>query len=151
MHNSGGMKILFVINPVSGGRQKHDWEASIREFFKNKPHVIEFYLLTGGNDKVSIQHHLERIRPDRVVAVGGDGSVNDIVKGLLGSNTALAIIPKGSGNGMARTLGIPRDVKAAIEIIDRHVAVLKVALPYEKSDHELGICSMTMPRMRGAP
>lgn len=54
-----------------------------------------------------------------VVAVGGDGSVNDIMNGLLGTDTALAIIPKGSGNGMARTMEIPLAEKDAITIINK--------------------------------
>jgi YegS/Rv2252/BmrU family lipid kinase len=53
-----------------------------------------------------------------VAAVGGDGSVNDVAKGLVGSKTALAIIPKGSGNGMARSLEIPLDVAQAIKVIN---------------------------------
>lgn len=130
MHNSGGMKILFVINPVSGGRQKHDWEASIREFFKNKPHVIEFYLLTGGNDKVSIQHHLERIRPDRVVAVGGDGTVKMLAEVLKETSTPLGILPAGSANGMARELKIPLQIEEALRVITegtcRKIDVIKI-------------------------
>jgi YegS/Rv2252/BmrU family lipid kinase len=54
-----------------------------------------------------------------VVAVGGDGSVNDVIKGLLGTDSLLAIIPKGSGNGLARTLSIPLDLAKAIQTINR--------------------------------
>ena len=50
-------KILFVNNPVSGGKEKQDWESSIRDFFKELPHSIEIFLLTGKNDSVSIKHH----------------------------------------------------------------------------------------------
>src|SRR6185295_17049123 len=53
-----------------------------------------------------------------VVAVGGDGSVNEIAKGLVGSTTAMAIIPTGSGNGLARHLKIPLDLKKAMEVIN---------------------------------
>jgi YegS/Rv2252/BmrU family lipid kinase len=54
---------------------------------------------------------------DTVVAVGGDGSINEIAQGLIGSNTALAIIPLGSGNGLARALKIPMKVPLALELI----------------------------------
>lgn len=64
-----------------------------------------------------------------VVAVGGDGSVNDVVKGLKNSNTVLGIIPKGSGNGMARTLSIPLSIKKAIEVINKN-HVLKIDVGY---------------------
>lgn len=111
------MKILFVINPVSGGKEKHDWEASIRDFFKEKPHAIEFYLLTGKNDKVSIQHHLERIQPDRVVAVGGDGTVKMLAQLLKETSIPLGILPAGSANGMARELKIPLKIEDALDVI----------------------------------
>ncbi len=117
MHNSSGMKILFVINPVSGGKQKHDWEASIRDFFKNTPHTIEFYLLTGSNDKISIQHHLERSRPDRVVAVGGDGTVKMLAEILKETSIPLGILPAGSANGMARELKVPMEIEEALRVI----------------------------------
>ena len=54
-----------------------------------------------------------------MVAVGGDGSVNETAKGLIGSKTAMAILPTGSGNGLARHLKIPLDLKKAMEVINR--------------------------------
>ncbi len=54
-----------------------------------------------------------------VVAVGGDGSVADVAKGIYGTETALAILPKGSGNGFARSLGIPLSLTAAIDCINK--------------------------------
>ncbi len=56
---------------------------------------------------------------DIIVAVGGDGSVNEIGKSLINSNTTLAIIPAGSGNGLARDLGISMNIKNAIEHINK--------------------------------
>lgn len=53
-----------------------------------------------------------------VVAVGGDGSVNEVARGLIGSSTAMAIMPAGSGNGFARHMKIPLDLKKAMEIIN---------------------------------
>jgi len=55
---------------------------------------------------------------DIVVAVGGDGSVNETAAGLIGTQTAMAIIPTGSGNGLARHLGIPLNLKKALEVIN---------------------------------
>jgi diacylglycerol kinase (ATP) len=117
MQNTKALKILFVVNPVSGGKQKHDWEAAIREFFREKPHAIEFYLLTGKDDKVSIQHHLERIQPDRVVAVGGDGTVKMLVEFLKETTIPLGILPAGSANGMAKELKIPLQINEALTLI----------------------------------
>jgi YegS/Rv2252/BmrU family lipid kinase len=117
MQNQKGLKILFVINPVSGGKEKQDWEASIREFFKDKLHAIDFYLLTGKNDKISIQHHIDRVQPDRVVAVGGDGTIKMLATILKETPIALGILPAGSANGMARELKIPLQAQEALKII----------------------------------
>ena len=55
-----------------------------------------------------------------VIAVGGDGTVNEVARSLTHSNTALGIIPCGSGNGLARHLMLPMDVRKAVEIINLH-------------------------------
>jgi YegS/Rv2252/BmrU family lipid kinase len=117
MQNQEGLKILFVINPVSGGKGKNDWETSIRQFFKDKPHSIEFYLLRGEGDKISIQHHIDRIQPNRVVAVGGDGTVKMLADLLKETRTELGILPAGSANGMARELKIPLQCDKALQVI----------------------------------
>lgn len=117
MQNPQPLKLLFVINPISGGKEKHDWENSIREYFKGKPHHVEFYLLTGTDDKRSVQHHIESINPDRVVAVGGDGTVKMLAELLKETTMALGILPAGSANGMAKELGIPLAAEEALNIV----------------------------------
>jgi diacylglycerol kinase (ATP) len=117
MQKDETQKILFAINPVSGGKHKQDWEASIRDFFKDLPHSIEFYLLTGSNDSVSIQHHMERIQPQKVVAVGGDGTVKMIAEVLKGKPIALGILPAGSANGMAKEFNLPLEKELALNVI----------------------------------
>lgn len=116
MQKEERLKILFIINPVSGGKVKTDWEEQIRVYFKASPHVMEFYLLTGKNDEASVAHHIESVKPDRVVAVGGDGTVKMVAELLCEKNIALGILPAGSANGMAKELSIPADVSAALEI-----------------------------------
>ncbi len=117
MQKDEPQKILFVINPVSGGKEKQDWEASIREFFKKLPHSIEFYLLTGKDDGVSIKHHIERIQPKKVVAVGGDGTVKLVAEIIREKTTVLGILPAGSANGMAKELNIPLVKEEALNVI----------------------------------
>ncbi|MGN6193600.1 MAG: diacylglycerol/lipid kinase family protein, partial [Ginsengibacter sp.] len=117
MQNPKRLKLLFVINPISGGKEKHDWENSIRQYFKEKPHLIEFYLLTGNDDKRSVQHYIESINPDRVVAVGGDGTVKMLTELLKETTMTLGILPAGSANGMAKELGIPLVAEEALHIV----------------------------------
>jgi diacylglycerol kinase (ATP) len=118
MHNPS-LRILFVINPVSGGKEKKDWEVAIRNYFRDTPHAVEIYLLTGQDDKRSVQYYLESIKPDRVVAVGGDGTVKMVTELLKETVIPLGILPAGSANGMARELGIPIEIEAALDIIVR--------------------------------
>ncbi len=117
MQKDEALKILFVINPISGGKEKTDWEEQIRKYFKNSIHAIEIFLLSGKNDTTSILHYLETVKPNRVVAVGGDGTVKLLAEILVDKNLPLAIIPAGSANGMAKELDIPSDVEKALEIV----------------------------------
>lgn len=116
---SNKKKIIFIVNPKSGtDRQKHLQEAvaqnlDLTQFdytiaqTTHKGHGTEIAKAAAGNGF------------DIVVAVGGDGSVNDIIKGLYTTDITLAIIPKGSGNGLARALQIPLDEVKAIQLINR--------------------------------
>ena len=111
------LKILFVINPVSGPKARLNWEASIRQYFKPLPHSIEFFLLGGKNDAGSLAYWIEKIKPDRVIAVGGDGTVSLVAEQLLGTEIAMGILPAGSANGMAKELNIPTNVEGAINVM----------------------------------
>ena len=117
MQKDGTLKILFAINPVSGGKNKVNWENRIRQYFEALPHTIEFFLLTGQSDGESLEHHVSRIAPDRVVAVGGDGTIKSVAQQLLGTGIPLGIIPAGSANGMAKELGLPIDIEKNLDIV----------------------------------
>lgn len=77
---------------------------------------MEFFLLTGRSDMASVRAHLDTVKPDRVVAVGGDGTVKMIAELVQGRSIPLGIIPAGSANGMARELEIPLTVNEALEV-----------------------------------
>ncbi|RYY85169.1 MAG: diacylglycerol kinase family lipid kinase [Chitinophagaceae bacterium] len=117
MQKEGQLRILFVINPVSGGKAKTDWETQIRDTIRDSVHEMDFFLLNGEDDESSVRHHIERMRPDRVVAVGGDGTVKLVAGILRDSDIPLGILPAGSANGMARELELPLDVAAALRVV----------------------------------
>ncbi len=113
--------ILFIVNPVSGiGKQK-----KIETILENTiDHSLLDYTVRYTE---RIHHGTELAREavqqgcfDAIVAVGGDGSVNDVVSGMVGSDLALGIIPCGSGNGLARNLKIPLTPTHAVEVINRY-------------------------------
>lgn len=121
--------ILFIINPVSGiGKQKKVEEIINSEIDHNKWTVDVAYTQHKG-------HGLELSsaaanKYEIVVAVGGDGTVNEVGRGLIGSETALGIIPTGSGNGLARYLEIPFKINRALQVINqaelRAIDVVKI-------------------------
>ncbi len=111
------LKILFVINPIAGGLNKTDWEQAAATQLKEEGHIFEMYHTTGNNDKVSIRHYVQTLKPDRVVAAGGDGTLKMVAEVLAGTDVPMGIIPAGSANGMAKELGIPNGLPACINII----------------------------------
>jgi diacylglycerol kinase (ATP) len=117
MENPASLKILFVLNPISGGKKKVDWETVIRNYFKNLSHTIEIYVLTGKDDTGSLDYWIEKLQITRIVAVGGDGTVTLIAKQLLGTNLIMGILPAGSANGMAKELQIPETPEESLDII----------------------------------
>lgn len=103
------MTFLFAINPVSGGTDKSLWEDSIRTFFADSPHQFHLLHLNGETDEQMLPQQIEQHKPDRVVAVGGDGTIKFVATFLLDTGIPLGVLPAGSANGMARELGIPAD------------------------------------------
>lgn len=111
-------KILFVVNLISGTSDKKAIIKHIEEYLdKDKyGHEIAVTQYPGHASELAI-----RAKDDgyaAVVAVGGDGTVNEVARALTHSDTALGIIPCGSGNGLARHLLLPMNIKKSIEIIN---------------------------------
>ncbi len=71
----------------------------------------------GAGDATRMARHFVQSGFDVVAAVGGDGTASETARGLMGADTALAVVPFGSGNGLARGLGLPLDIEASIRII----------------------------------
>ena len=117
MENPAILKILFVLNPVSGGKKKINWETAIRNYFKNLTHTIEIYILKDKDDTGSVKYWIDKLQVTRIIAVGGDGTVSLIAKQLYGTNLIMGILPAGSANGMAKELGIPESPSEALDII----------------------------------
>lgn len=111
------MKFLFAINPASGGKDKSDWEVAIQTFFDQSPHTAELVYLTGNDDETLVKTQIARHKPDRVVAVGGDGTVKLVAEQVLGTATPMGILPAGSANGMAHELAIPPTPAEALAVL----------------------------------
>jgi len=110
-------KILFVVNPVAGGVHKDSFPERVAVQLDGTPCTfqIEFTRYQGHADELSRNAVASGF--DVVVAVGGDGTINEVARNLVGTPTVLGIIPSGSGNGLARHLNIPFHFEKAIELI----------------------------------
>jgi len=106
----------IIINPISGGKDKRPVIEIIR---KNFPKNIDYDMIIWErpDQKDDIIRKVRERNYDIVVAAGGDGTINQVAQAVKGTNSALAIIPLGSGNGLARHLNIPLDSKKAVELI----------------------------------
>jgi diacylglycerol kinase (ATP) len=110
-------KALFIINPVSGGKKKDGVPALID---KHLDKTMFDYSIVHSTLEKPIRALAKEALPDFdiIVAVGGDGTVNEIASALAGTDKVLAIIPYGSGNGLSRFLKIPMDPVKAIKSLN---------------------------------
>jgi YegS/Rv2252/BmrU family lipid kinase len=110
-------KILFIINRKAGTDREKRLEGIIRQYLPAPDFSVQITHLAYLGHGTHLAQDAVQQGIDTVVAVGGDGSINEIAQGLTGSQTALAVIPLGSGNGLARALKIPLDVRKALQLI----------------------------------
>ncbi|MBT1702467.1 diacylglycerol/lipid kinase family protein [Chryseosolibacter indicus] len=111
-------KVLFIVNKYSGTEYRPEVEGRIIEACEKQDIecTIEFTQGPGHATELA-QQVVDHKMYDMVVAVGGDGTVNEVAKGLLHSSIPMGIIPKGSGNGLARHLGISTKIPLAINYL----------------------------------
>ena len=110
--------ILFIINPISGGHNKAKIVKNIHKLLNvNKFNIYVVYTEYAGH-AAEIAKKAVETHTDIVVAVGGDGTINEVASQLVNTSTTLAIIPCGSGNGLARDLGISLNYKKALQQIN---------------------------------
>ena len=111
-------RIAFIINPVSGTANKSGVLKYIGQVFGNmEQYDLDIHTTRDAGDGYEVAKYYAEEGAHFVVAVGGDGTVNEVARGLIGSKTALGIVPMGSGNGLARHLQIPLNYKEAIDVI----------------------------------
>ena len=111
-------RIIFIINPISGTNNKDEIPQLISEHLDQQQFDYEVRFTEYAGHAAEIARQSATEGADIVVAVGGDGTVNEVARSLVHTQTALGIIPCGSGNGLARHLCIPIDTVKAIELVN---------------------------------
>lgn len=111
------MKLLFVVNPISGGKNKETFILNAEVFCKKYGIKWDYFNTTGEGDVEKLKKAVEKNVPDRVVSIGGDGTTLMTSLALQGSDVPFGIIPMGSANGMAKELNVPDDHMLALKDI----------------------------------
>lgn len=115
--------IAFIINPISGTLNKRRIPKIIDKLLDKEQWMPDIVFTEYKGHGIELARHYAALGFNAVVAVGGDGTVNEVASGLRGTNTALGVIPIGSGNGFARHMGTPLRTTNAIEAINNMTPV----------------------------
>lgn len=111
------INIQAIINPISGVGSKRKIPKMIETAFAGGNCCVEISFTEYPGHASELTRKALDKGANCVIAVGGDGTVNEIARAMLHSGAVLGIIPKGSGNGLARELHIPMDVRRAIDLV----------------------------------
>lgn len=109
------IKLLFIVNNRSGSNNT-DWHGAIQQYFSGSLHTAEIYELPESCTAAQIKQKIHASEAQRIVAVGGDGTVKLVAECLAGTPLPLGIVPAGSANGMAKELNIPIELTAALQV-----------------------------------
>jgi diacylglycerol kinase (ATP) len=111
------MKLLLIVNPVSGGVDKEDFLSKAADICEKYGITFQIFKTSGENDKEKAQKAIDTFQPDKIAAVGGDGTVLFVASLLIDTDYHMGIIPMGSANGMATELFVNPDPEEALRDI----------------------------------
>lgn len=117
-------RIAFIINPISGTGNKEDIPGMISKVLDDNTFEYEIAFTKHRGHGTELASAFAKKNYYCVVAVGGDGTVNEVARSLVHTETSLGIIPIGSGNGLARHLNIPMNTKKAIQQLNHSESIL---------------------------
>ena len=112
------LNILFIINPISGGKNKSKIPFLIGKLLDSTRFIPSYSFTEYAGHASELAEEAANHNFDVIVAVGGDGTINEVASKVVAYKKTLGIIPFGSGNGLARFLKIPLNPAAAIGVIN---------------------------------
>ncbi len=110
-------KIAFIINPKSGTRSKTQYPQLVQKYFSEPDFETAIYTTKAANDGYNEAKRFVSEGYDAIVAIGGDGTVNEVARALMGTPVALGIVPSGSGNGLALHLKMSLQISSSLKKI----------------------------------
>ncbi len=116
MTQNDTIKLLFITNPNSGN-SNINWEEEIKNYFANTGHDISIFQLTKDCNLDTIKEKIKSFSPQKVVAVGGDGTVKLVAECILNTKIQLCILPAGSANVLAKEFNISNIPTEALDVL----------------------------------
>jgi diacylglycerol kinase (ATP) len=113
------IKALFIVNPFSGVGHQHGFETQLAKLLDPDKFDYDIQYTKAPNHATELCSEGVRQGCRLIAAVGGDGTVNEVARPLIGQDITMGIIPSGSGNGLARHLKIPVDTGKAIGLFNQ--------------------------------
>ena len=112
-------KTLFILNPKAGAGLNNAITGSIKKYIDDTDYETDIIFTEYAGHAIELSSAAIKKKVDIIVAVGGDGTINEVAQSLKNTNTVLAIIPTGSGNGFARHFKIPLNIEKAMAVIKK--------------------------------
>ncbi len=107
--------LLFILNPTAGGGTASELEDILKKFMASYELDYEIVLTSRPKEATEIAESSDK---DYLIAVGGDGTINEVAQGIIKrGHGILGIVPAGTGNDLSRSLGVPLDIEEALENI----------------------------------
>lgn len=119
------LKTLVIINPISGTGKQKDVRFLLEKYLDRKRFHADFRKTECAGHAIELAQDAIKNEYNAIIVVGGDGTINEIASSLSFSDLTMGIIPCGSGNGLARHLGIPMNTKKAIQWLN-HANIQKI-------------------------
>lgn len=113
------MKIKIIANPVGGRQMRKKLIPKVEKELKRRNADYDLQISQTPGASIQIARDARDGGYDVIVAMGGDGTINEVINGLAGADIPIGIIPAGTGNDLARHLGISNDIDQAIDILLR--------------------------------
>jgi len=110
-------KVLLIQNPASGVGWGRPISRRVLVSLKNWIPLTSRFLTKGPGDATSLAKEAEKNGYDLVMVSGGDGTVNEVINGMIGTTSTLAILPSGTGNSLAREVGLPINPISALKVL----------------------------------
>lgn len=110
------VRYQLIANPTAGRGRTKKYLPLIEDVFRSSGHEYSLSLTEAPGHATLLAKEAVRAGYERIVAIGGDGTMNEVLNGLAETAAALGVIPSGTGNDLARSLGIPLDIAAAARI-----------------------------------